>query len=497
MENQTQVTPIVQAVFKEELTQKGLADLRITYPSDLVVDMKDDAEFKKARKIKTERNKLVEDINRRRIDTTGELKKYGDSLIEEINEIYDVYVIPFEAEEKARKEEKERQKRELEELLTKERLEIKAFTNFVDTSRGQGSQHISDTIEAVDLIETDCFHKELIHEAIEAKKQVLADLTQMLSDAISQEKLEEEREALRIEKEKLEKEALERQRIADEEEAERKRIAEEAAEKARIEAEQKAKEEAERRALEERKAKVQERLNNLRNMPMQYFGKTSAEINKKVASLNAYELPAEEFGDHLEEAKAAKDQVVQQLGMMAQQAETTEKAQKQLEEQEAQKQQAEAEAKAKAKAAELAEQNKIKADSLLDEWRSTCEAAEASEDPAFIENALNSYRNTEATADVFGDNVESAYEIYNDCFARVQARLAAVNESLKPKEEVKPEIKTFKVKVEWSGYSRGYSVYEVEASSEEEAKENYYDGNKVVHNVTRDDRENEEAYLID
>ena len=58
------------------------------------------------------------------------------------------------------------------------------------------------------------------------------------------------------------------------------------------------------------------------------------------------------------------------------------------------------------------------------------------------------------------------------------------------------QAKTFTVRVEWSGYSRGYSVYEVEASSEQEAKECYYEGIKVQHEVVRDDTERQEVNIM-
>lgn len=56
--------------------------------------------------------------------------------------------------------------------------------------------------------------------------------------------------------------------------------------------------------------------------------------------------------------------------------------------------------------------------------------------------------------------------------------------------------KKFKVQVEWSGYSRGYSVYEVEAENEEEALECYYEGNQIERNVVRDDTEAQEKNII-
>ena len=64
------------------------------------------------------------------------------------------------------------------------------------------------------------------------------------------------------------------------------------------------------------------------------------------------------------------------------------------------------------------------------------------------------------------------------------------------KEVAPSSTKTFTVQVEWSGYSRGYTVYEVEASSEEEAKENYYEGEQISREVVRDDTEAQDVSIV-
>ena len=51
--------------------------------------------------------------------------------------------------------------------------------------------------------------------------------------------------------------------------------------------------------------------------------------------------------------------------------------------------------------------------------------------------------------------------------------------------------KKYRVKIDWSGYSRGVSEYILYAKDEEEAKECYYDGKKVYHRTVRDDTEKE------
>jgi hypothetical protein len=53
-------------------------------------------------------------------------------------------------------------------------------------------------------------------------------------------------------------------------------------------------------------------------------------------------------------------------------------------------------------------------------------------------------------------------------------------------------MKTYDVEVEWSGYSRGCSTYRVKAESAEAAKENWWYGERIVHEVVRDDTEVQE-----
>lgn len=258
-------------LFSNQITENGLEELKAKYPADLVVDMSDEAEFKNARKVRTERNKLTKAINDRRLDVTKEIKAQGDSLIEQVNEIYSVIVEPFEIEDQRRKEEAERQKRELEEKLNAERARIQNIKNFVSLSHGKDSETIAETIESVDSIETEDFHKDVIHEAIQAKRETIQALTQLLSDTKAREAVEQERA----------------------------------------------------------KMAVQDRINNLQMIPSTMFGKTIAEIGAKITSIENYQVTEAEFFDRVGEVEQLKQTVLQQLNMMLQQAKQMEEMQAQ------------------------------------------------------------------------------------------------------------------------------------------------------------------------
>lgn len=200
---------IVESIFSGEMTEQGLADLRRRYPTDLVMDMSDDSQFKAARKIRTERNKTLEAIKRRRLDVTNQIKEHGDSLAFEVTNIYDTIVVPFEAEDARRKEEAARIKREHEAAMQAERNQINEIRSFLSSSMGRDSDYISGMIESVDLIDTSCFGPDNIHEAIQVKKETLASLSQLLSDTKAREKLDAERAAMAAERAELERQKRE------------------------------------------------------------------------------------------------------------------------------------------------------------------------------------------------------------------------------------------------------------------------------------------------
>lgn len=235
------MTQLIETIFKDELTQQGLEELRNRFPSDLVMDMSDDSQFKQARKFRTERNKLTEAIDRRRKDVNSEIKDYGDSLINQVTDIFNVVVEPFEAEDKRRKEEAARLKAIEEEKINESRKQIASINGFVSQCNGKDSGYIADMIESVDLIEVESFHKDVIHEAIEAKKVALSQLTQMLSDTKARERLAEEEAKLAEERRKMEAERAEFEAWKNQQAAEQKKREEQAKrdaeEKARFDAE--------------------------------------------------------------------------------------------------------------------------------------------------------------------------------------------------------------------------------------------------------------------
>lgn len=306
------------STFKSQLTEQGLEELRQRFPADVVLDMTDEATFKQARKDRTERNKLTEAINRRRIDFTNDLKAHGDHLVGEVNAIFDTVVIPFEKEDQRRKDEAARIKREHEEMLNGQRSQLADIKGFIDTAKEtDDTDIISGLIDAVNNIEADAFHKDIIHEVMETLKTVSKELTEIFMQKAEASRLKAEAEAAEAARLQAEAEAAEAKRIAEEEAAEAKRVAEaEAAEAKRIS--------DEKIAAEEAKGRVSGRLNTLQMIPLDLMGEPAKKIRSKIAALNNYEIPEADFGDRYEEAIIAKKSVIERLDKMLTQAEQLE-----------------------------------------------------------------------------------------------------------------------------------------------------------------------------
>lgn len=256
---------LVEVIFQNELTDAGLSDLRAKYPADVVTDMSVEENFKQARKTRTEMNKLVDAINRRRIDVSSEIKTHGDNLIKQVTDIYSVVVQPFEIEDQRRKDIAAEEKRKYDEKISAERAQIKEISDWVTFCSGKSPAEIQDIIEAVDLIDTAGFHKDLIHEAIEVKDSTLNSLSGMLQQAITNEQADKQRQAAETE------------------------------------------------------LRIEQRISALKMLPLDYMIKPLSDVESKLQSLANYQPDPVEFGERYNEAITAQQAVIQQMEMIASQ----------------------------------------------------------------------------------------------------------------------------------------------------------------------------------
>jgi len=180
----------------------------------------------------------------------------------------------------------EKEKREKEERIARLQLKIDELFNFIDQAKDQDSETISAIIEAVDAIDTSEDFYDLTKEAGEARQKILTKLGEMLTA-------------------RIQFEDSEKRRIAAEEEARKAKI----------------------------KAELEQRINNLRMIPTEFFGKSSEDIKAKLDALEGYEVTEDVFPERVEEVKGVLEMVVTQLKTMHEQQQSVEAAQKVIDDQ--------------------------------------------------------------------------------------------------------------------------------------------------------------------
>lgn len=171
-----------------------------------------------------------------------------------------------------KKEIDDREKRLKEERLARLNEKINNIRANVFNARSLDSAGIASLISAVDAIDATKDFYELTNEAVTARAETLKELGEMYERQLSF----EENERVRLE------------------------------------------EEAKRKALEQAR-EIDERINNLKMMPLKFMQQSKLNIEMQVQRLRNY-VPAQgEFGERWEEAESARLEVINQLEFMASQ----------------------------------------------------------------------------------------------------------------------------------------------------------------------------------
>lgn len=198
------MSKIIQAFEKEvNLTEQGLAELTET-KRGLVIDVSTKSGFTLARKERTERNKLIDQVKRVAIDTKTSIDNKRKEITDSISVIFEPIVNAFEAEDLRQKQEKERLAKLEESRISGIQEQIKGIRNFSVNLYGKTSEELSGIIEAVDMIDVAESFAEFTQDAMFVKKETLSELNVALSGAIQSEQLAADRKALDDEKAEFE-----------------------------------------------------------------------------------------------------------------------------------------------------------------------------------------------------------------------------------------------------------------------------------------------------
>lgn len=194
----------------------------------------------------------------------------------------------YKAVDQAKKEEKARFEASIDAKVTE-------LFNYRNQALGLNSSQLSDLIQQCGETDTEegFYHRSL--DAAKARADSLEILNNTLMKVVKEE-AEAEQRAIEAEAQRVENERLEAERAALQEQQKAERLA----------------------------AEVEARINKLKMIPLDFNGRHSTEILRKISSLKGYSIPEHEFGDRLGDAETAKKSVIQQLEALHNQAKTIE-----------------------------------------------------------------------------------------------------------------------------------------------------------------------------
>jgi hypothetical protein len=181
----------------------------------------------------------------------------------------------------------EREAREKAERIAKLQAKVDAITAHIEEAKGKSADEIAAIIERVDAIDPLIDFYDLTQEAVAARKDALAALNTMYQDRAAWERMEREK-----------------------------------------------KEAAEKLEEERRKNIIQQRLTNLKGMPLDLMDKSAKEIAAALEKLKGYVPPADDFGEFHDEAITTQQSVIGRLERLHAQAVKLEEVKRQEEEKE-------------------------------------------------------------------------------------------------------------------------------------------------------------------
>jgi hypothetical protein len=191
---QSQITLAMQEALN--LTDKDLLNLEAD-KKGVVFDLATKPGFADAKKEKTECKKITDGINRLAIDGKKDIDEKRHELIKRVEVAYEGITKPLQIEVDRRKkiaeEKAEREKLRTDNIYT----EIQRMRTMLNSARYQSVEIISQFIEGVDSIDCAENFDEFTQEAMQVKKEVLAELNILMSGAIADESIKKERDRLR------------------------------------------------------------------------------------------------------------------------------------------------------------------------------------------------------------------------------------------------------------------------------------------------------------
>lgn len=193
MENKSKVL----AIFTDTVTDKAIDEIKAKHVN-LVHDFSNEEEFKAARKVNTEMNKLLKNIDRVGIDAARQVADLRSALKEKVEDAYSGTVTPWAIENQRRKDEQKR-------IYDERNARILEQSNILNMIKGASARamylnhdEIECILQDVMSINLGYFDDDMKQEAKTAKEISLAQLKNAFENASEKEearKLAEIKEA--------------------------------------------------------------------------------------------------------------------------------------------------------------------------------------------------------------------------------------------------------------------------------------------------------------
>jgi len=170
----------IAILFTESITDQGIKDIIAKHDPKIVRDMSNDVEFKEARKVRAEMNKVLDNIDRIGIDSATEITNMRNDLKTRVESAYSPIVMPFLLEDKKRKDEKKRIEDEKKARIAEQEQKIEGIKGASNRAMHLPIDDIGDILQDVCSVDLSWFDKEFYGEAQIAKEVSISQLADAL-----------------------------------------------------------------------------------------------------------------------------------------------------------------------------------------------------------------------------------------------------------------------------------------------------------------------------
>lgn len=189
MESKTKVI----AIFSDTVTDKAIESIKSKH-SDLVHDFTNEEEFKAGRKINTEMNKLLKEVDRVGIDAAKQVTETRNHLKDLIEDAYSGTVEPWKIEDQRRKDEKKRIEEERKARIAGQEQTLNMIKGASARALYLNHEEIEDILQDVMNVDIDSFDDDMKQEAKAAKEISLAQLNNAFKNAAEKEEARKQAE---------------------------------------------------------------------------------------------------------------------------------------------------------------------------------------------------------------------------------------------------------------------------------------------------------------